>query len=891
MTHFSSDSPQPPHAAQVEALVHKLQARETHLNNLLDFAPDSIIGMDAQGHVTDWTPGAVRILGWTREEAVGRRLSDLVIPPHHRQAHEQGLRHFMQTGEARMLNRIVETEALHKDGRVFPVELYIWSMPEDGGVGFGASIRDLSERLRSQESLRLSEERYRSVVEHLGEGMFVAKANRVVFANHMASEILRIPNAGLLGADPIDWIHPEDRGVLLDLREQLARGQTTQASYEARHIGQDGVVRWLNIRPTPVEWEGGRATLTFFSEITESKNTQEALQRSEERYRAVIEHVDSGMVVLQGEHLVYANRRASELARMDPDEILKVGFLHRVHPEDHAIIQERRRRRLAGEEVPNRYEVRLLFDDGSITWIELGVSVVPWNGQPATITFFSDITERRQMDMALHRSEERYRAVVEHSGEGMLVVQDGRFVFVNNRATEITQVSREDLMREGYLHRIYPDDRALVDERRRRRLAGEEVPNRYEIRLLMPNQEVRWIDIGVTVVPWDGAPGTLTFFSDITERKKAEEVLHRTSSEREAILQSALVGIVLAVDRNHQWVNDKFAEMVGYAREELIGQSTLLVYSDPSTWERWGEEQYAALRSHGTYTTERPLKRRNGDVVWVQMAGRCVRERDPDSGVIWTFLDITGRIQAEQRTRAALEQQKELNELRSRFVSMTSHEFRTPLATILSSVELIKFYGDRLPPSELAEVLQTIENGVHRMTRMLDRVLMLGKADAHMLEFEPRDMDLLALCHTLVDEALAQQPDTRCTLVKDFAMQTHCGRYDDKLLRHIFSNLLSNAIKYSPDGGEVRFCVGQRDGQLCLEVSDQGIGIPAEEIGHLFESFHRASNVGNIPGTGLGLAIVKNSVELHGGTLQVRSAPGAGTCFTVLLPLQTPTGA
>lgn len=865
-------------------VVRHLQARETHLNNLLDFAPDSIIGMNAEGRVTDWNPGAARILGWTREEAMGQRLSDLVVPLQHREAHEQGLQRFLRTGEAHVLNRIVEIEALHKDGHVFPIELFIWSMSEEGGVGFGASVRDLSERLRSQESLRLSEERYRSVVEHLGEGMFVAKANRVVFANQQASEILRIPNEQLLGADPIEWIFPDDRQVLLELRERLALGQQTLASYDARHIGRDGVVRWLRIRPTPVEWEGGRATLTFFSEVTESKNIQEALQRSEERYRAVIEHVDSGMVVLQGEHLVYANPRAAELARMAPDEILKVGFLHRVHPEDHAIIQERRRRRLAGEEVPSRYEVRLLFDDGSVTWIELGVSVVPWNGQPATITFFSDITERRNTLMALHRSEERYRAVVEHSGEGMLVVQDGRFVFVNNRATEITQVSREDLMREGYLHRIHPDDRAMVDERRRRRLAGEEVPNRYEIRLLMPNQEVRWIDIGVTVVPWDGTPGTLTFFSDITERKNAEEVLQRTSSEREAILQSALVGIVLSVDRKHQWINDKFAEMVGYTREELIGQSTLLVYSDPTTWERWGEEQFSALRTQGTYTSERPLKRRNGDIVWVQMAGRCVRDRDPDSGIIWTFLDITGRIQAEQKTRAALEQQKELNELRSRFVSMTSHEFRTPLATILSSVELIKFYGDRLPPSELADVLQTIENGVHRMTRMLDRVLMLGKADAQMLEYQPRELDLLALCHTLVEEALAQQPETACSVVKDFAPMPATGHYDDKLLRHIFSNLLSNAIKYSPAGGEVRFRVAPQGDTLCLEVSDQGIGIPPEELGHLFESFHRASNVGNIPGTGLGLAIVKNSVELHGGKIQVRSTPGTGTCFTVHIP-------
>ncbi|APW42162.1 PAS domain S-box protein [Rhodoferax saidenbachensis] len=876
-----NNSQPPQNPSTLADTVRQLQARENHLEGLLGSAPDSILGMDTEGMVTDWNPGAERVLGWAREEAMGKRMSDLIIPAQYREAHEKGMRRFVQTGEARVLNRIIEIEAQHKDGRIFPIELSIWNISRELGGGFGASVRDVSERHRAQESLRTSEERYRSVVEHLGEGMFVAKANRIVFANRQASDILRIPNEDIIGSDPVDWIHPDDRAAVLELRANLAQGRTIATHYEARHVGRDGVERWLDIRPKPVFWEGGMATLTFFSEITESKQIQEALQRSEERYRAVIEHVDSGMVVLQGDRLVYANRRAAELTHMDPETILKVGFLHRVHPDDHKLIQERRNRRLAGEEVPSRYEVRLLFDDGSVRWIELGVSVVPWNGQPATITFFSDVTERKAMTQALHRSEERYRAVIEHSGEGMLVVQDARFVFANFRAAELLQMTREDLLREGYLHRIHPDDHAMVDDRRKRRLAGEEIPNRYEIRLLLPDNVVRWIDIGVTVVPWDGTPATLTFFSDITERKQGEADLQRTSSEREAILQSALVGIVLSVDRKHQWVNDKFAEMVDYTREELIGQSTLMVHSDRETWERWGEEQRAAMVSSGTYTNERPLKRRNGEILWVQMAGRCVRDRDPDSGIIWTFLDITERIKAEQSTRAALEQQKELNELRSRFVAMTSHEFRTPLATILSSAELLKYYGDRLPAADKAEVVQTIENSVHRMTRMLDRVLLLGKVDAQMLEFQPREIDLIPLCHALMDDARTQHPKTHCTLVSDFVDLPSVGLFDEKLLRHIFGNLLSNAIKYSPEGGEVRFRVTREDGQWVMEVSDQGIGIPAEEIPHLFESFHRASNVGDIQGTGLGLAIVKNSVDLHGGRIQVHSGTGKGTRFIV----------
>jgi signal transduction histidine kinase len=117
--------------------------------------------------------------------------------------------------------------------------------------------------------------------------------------------------------------------------------------------------------------------------------------------------------------------------------------------------------------------------------------------------------------------------------------------------------------------------------------------------------------------------------------------------------------------------------------------------------------------------------------------------------------------------------------------------------------------------------------------------------------------------------------------VTDLRFDASEGLYDEKLLRHVFENLLTNAIKYSPDGGEVRFEARRENGRMLFAVTDQGIGIPPEEQADLFESFHRASNVGDIPGTGLGLAIVKNSVERHGGEIQVASRPGEGTCFTV----------
>ena len=214
---------------------------------------------------------------------------------------------------------------------------------------------------------------------------------------------------------------------------------------------------------------------------------------------------------------------------------------------------------------------------------------------------------------------------------------------------------------------------------------------------------------------------------------------------------------------------------------------------------------------------------------------------------------------------------------------MTSHEFRTPLAAILSAAELLKHYSDRMPARERTEILENIGAVVKRMTNMLDRVLLIRQVETYILEFRPAQTNLLALCHKIVEEVCASRPLTACEIVTHFALNTLTGLYDEKLLRHILENLLSNAIKYSAHGGQVTFALSVQAGRTVFEVRDQGIGIPPEELPHLFEPFHRASNVGDIQGTALGLAIVKKSVELHGGTIDVQSDCGRGTRIVVTL--------
>ncbi len=253
--------------------------------------------------------------------------------------------------------------------------------------------------------------------------------------------------------------------------------------------------------------------------------------------------------------------------------------------------------------------------------------------------------------------------------------------------------------------------------------------------------------------------------------------------------------------------------------------------------------------------------------------------------------DITKRKQIDAEIRNALAKEKELGNLKSSFVTMASHEFRTPLTTILSSAELLELYGFKWDQEKKIKHLQRIQATVKQMVHLLNDVLLIGKAEAGKLEYNPAPLDLVQFCCDLVEEMQITTKSHNITFVSKMQSLNinpdDCSKayLDDKLLRHILSNLLSNAIKYSPQGNNVDFELIYKREEAIFHITDRGIGIPVADRDQLFNSFHRASNVGTISGTGLGLAIVKRSVDLHGGNITVNSEVGVRTTFTVSLPL------
>ena len=240
-----------------------------------------------------------------------------------------------------------------------------------------------------------------------------------------------------------------------------------------------------------------------------------------------------------------------------------------------------------------------------------------------------------------------------------------------------------------------------------------------------------------------------------------------------------------------------------------------------------------------------------------------------------------------QEAMAALRQERdreaELARLKNLFVATTSHEFRTPLAVIRSSAELMMAYGERMRADRRLKHLNRIGDTALAMSRMVDRVLVIGKADADLLEASPSPVVVSEVVETALAEARAAAPE-RALEVELRAPETPV-LLDAELLRHILTNLLTNALKYSPEDSAVSLAVEADERSARFVVTDAGIGIPEDDIAQLFEPFHRCANASGIPGTGLGLAVVKRAVDAHGGSLRVDSVLGQGSRFTVQIPL------
>jgi PAS domain S-box-containing protein len=375
---------------------------------------------------------------------------------------------------------------------------------------------------------------------------------------------------------------------------------------------------------------------------------------------------------------------------------------------------------------------------------------------------------------------------------------------------------------------------------------------------------------------------------EAAQRSRSEAALRQRHREVVTLLDS-LPGYAFFKDAQFRYVmaNQNFCQAVRMNNENILGKNDFELFPRELA-EKYRADDEALLASGRTLVVGEEIMLEPGRSFYVQTTKVPVHnEQGQVVGLLGLGFDVTDRKKAEEELLRTLAREKELGELKSNFVSMVSHEFRTPLGIVMSSAEILRDYLEQLASDERQHHLLSITRNVRRMANLMEEVLVLGRLDAAKMAYNPTPLDLPVLCRRITDEVLsATEGSCPIELILDSAPPQ--VNADEPLLRHILTNLLTNAVKYSDAGTPVDFVIERQGCEAVFVVKDRGIGIPDDDKQWLFSAFHRGRNVGQRAGTGLGLVIVKRCVELHRGRIDIESKPCQGTRVTVRLPICPP---
>jgi PAS domain S-box-containing protein len=656
--------------------------------------------------------------------------------------------------------------------------------------------------------------------------------------------------------------------------------------------------------------------------------------------------------------LLYVSPACRSLLGYEPEELVGHSVYEFFHEDDLPAIKAAHTALLHSGE-PQTLSYRITRKDGECIWLETTSRTVQAaeTGEPVEIIAVSrDITRRKRAEEALRQSEARLESILNSLQDVVwsVAVNTGELLYLNPMAQTVYGRPTKEFFANPalWLDIVHPEDRqrAVNSWQQLLKTGSKDM----ECRIVWPSGEVRWLrDRAWVVRDGNGKPVRIDgLTTDITQRVRMEEALrvqtaHATSLQArlQHLLSSSPVAIYSASasgDFATNFISASVTAMLGYQPRQFT--------EDASFWASHIHPEDAAgvlaalseIVERECHTFDYRFLHANGTYRWVRDSVRLIRDGNGNPlEFVGSRADITAQKQAEEEIGKALVREKELSQLRSHFITLTSHEFRTPLSAILSSADLLEFYLEKGAAQKHIKHVERIQTAALHMTEMLNDVLVMGRAESGNLECNPVPVDLENICRELVEAATVRDGSQHpITFVS-------CGNFtgacmDAQLLGYIFNNLLCNAIQYSPEGSPIHFELIAResavrcrqsaargsargsarggngfvnikaDGEMSganppvrgfpdtwhregekvaiFRISDSGIGIPREDVPRVFECFYRGSNVGNKSGAGLGLAIVKKSVEAHGGSIALEShaAEGGGqigTTVTVTLPL------
>lgn len=744
---------------------------------------------------------------------------------------------------------------------------------------------------RIAQSARSSQEMFKTMIEHSVDGVVLLnRMGQILYLNPAILKIFDETNDDDLHLFNVqDFVTPEYKEtVRSNIEKVFATGNGDLLELRAKTLS--GKILWVEMHGTLIPYNGEMVELISLKDITHRKQAQELHLQSEEKYRKLIESSHEAVVFLQNGNIVFSNRKAYTLLGYPMEEMIGKPLGKFIHPSELARVTSIHTRRSSGEAAPTFYETKIINFKGRTIEVDFNIAITSYLGQPTTVVFIRDLTQRKYAQRSVQYSQESYRGLFHNTSDAILI-QDpfGVILDANRAAIRTFGFNREDLL--GATIEIVSAPHRNCAERVQVAIqeAFDGKPQLFEWWGQRSNSEVFPLEILMNRGKLFGLDVIFVVARDITDRKRIEEEIrmlaHATRSVNDSI-------VIFDTDEKIVFVNPAFCQMYGYNQSEIIGKPISTIRSADKSNEL-GIQTYTQSLRNG-WRGELMDMRKDGTVFPVHLSSSVVKnEEGTPTHFIGIITDITERRKQETELVEAKNRAEESDKLKSAFLSNMSHEIRSPMHAILGFLRL-------LSEENLSEVgkqyVEHINSSSHQLLCLIDDIIDVSKIQANQLRLKSKVFDLNSMLNGLYAQYSTQinllNGENLSILPPILSKPTPYIVLTDELrLRQVLTNLIGNAVKFTPRGTiefGYEFTRTQDSEQILFFVKDTGIGVDSEKQKYIFDRFRQAddSYTRMFGGAGLGLSISKGIVELLGGKIWVESTEGVGTQFYFTIYLE-----
>ena len=792
----------------------------------------------------------------------------------------------------------------------------IYNEENDFNGIFGV-ITDITEHKIIDLELRKSREKYSHLLNNIPDTVieFDTKLN-YTYAGPQCEKMFGFQPEDLVGTNAMINIHPDDISKTIDVVAEDMR-TTGEAIWEFKAKHKDGHYIPVVGKGSLLYKDGEFRVIALLRDITEKKIAERKLKESEEKFRTITEQSLTGIIIIQDDLVKYVNKGMEDILGYSIEEMennQRLGFLNTVHPKYRDFVREQVRKKQNGENnVLNHYQYECFRKDGKKIWIENYSKTISYEGRNAVLATLIDITEKKKAEEKLKQSEQKFRDLTELLPDIIYEANRNSFItYLNPTGLIKIGLTKEDIGKGVNIFEIIaPEHHKKVKKSIKKILNGEKTePNEYKLRTKYGTTFYGLIH-SRPVVKEHKIIGLRGIVHDITEKRKAEEKIRKSRERFKALFKGFPIPTYIWQKNENDFLlidfNNAASDITEGAIKDYLGIKASELYAakpdiikDLKTcfhnrdsiqkemkyhYQSTGESRYLLVNYgfvppnlilvHTQDITEKKRAQQELESLNKQLEEK-VRERTKEL------------MESEKKLRKSVKDLRKLDKIKADFITMASHELKTPLISIAGYTEYILMKYNEIDP-DIRNDLKVILRNAKRLQNLMDQMLNVLKIDEEKLELSKKHLNIQEIIDHCLEELSYQIKKKNHKIIKKIPEDAKI--YADPLrIHHVFTNLVSNSIKFTHEGGKLEISAEKQENAYLFKIKDNGIGLTEKEKGLIFKKFgmiqQTTENYTTEKGTGLGLYITKGIIKTHGGKIWVESeGRGKGSTFLFTIPL------